>query len=136
MAATTRTQKGGGSRQLAPSGDERRAEPRVTGSRPVTLRLVDVHSAGDDAIIQALVTDLSRSGVGVRLCRPIGRGREFLIVFQGEGPGAGTALVYRAVRYFQADPGLFHVGAQFVRRATSEDDPPQVAAPADPATTN
>jgi hypothetical protein len=106
----------------------------VTGARPVALRLVDVHSDGDDAIIQAMVTDLSRSGVGVRLCRPIGRGREFLIVFQGEGPGAGTALVYRAVRYFQPDPGLFHVGAQFVRRATSEDDPPQGPAPTVPAT--
>jgi hypothetical protein len=131
---TTKKPKGGPGRQFSPSGDERRSEPRVTGARPVALRLVDVHSDGDDAIIQALVTDLSRSGVGVRLCRPIGRGREFLIVFQGEGPGAGTALVYRAVRYFQADPGLFHVGAQFVRRATSEDDPPQGQSPADPAT--
>ena len=133
METATRKQKGGASRKVAPSGDDRRGEPRVTGARPVALRLVDAHSDGDDAIIQAMVTDLSRSGVGVRLCRPIGRGREFLIVFQGEGPGAGTALVYRAVRYFQADPGLFHVGAQFVRRATSEDDPPQAQAPTDPA---
>src|SRR5918997_3010857 len=121
MSVQTPLRKRGTSRQVAPSGDDRRAEPRVTGSRPVALRLVDVHSDGDDAIIHAMVTDLSRGGVGVRLCRPIGRGREFLIVFQGEGPGAGTALVYRAVRYFQADPGLFHVGAQFVRRATAED---------------
>jgi hypothetical protein len=106
-----------------PSGIERRTEPRLNGARPVELHLLGLDDAAAAEALDATVVDLSCSGVGVRLCRPIPKGREFLVVFHGPTPEEVTSLIYKAVRYWQSRPREFHVGGKLVRRASRRDDP-------------
>ena len=98
---------------------ERRVASRVPVDRAVEIRLLDAAGAPADQPIPARLADLSASGVGLRVSRPIGPGKHILLVPPSGGDGDGAAPVnplrYRVVRCKPLGGGQFHVGACFVR---------------------
>lgn len=91
--------------------DERRVASRRRLVQPVPVTLIDVKSA---AGINGQLADVSASGIGVRLARPLEPGWQFLLVLPSR-PGFKTPLRYRVKRCVEADGGWFNVGAAFVR---------------------
>lgn len=101
--------------------NERRVAPRAPVDRPVEIRLLDITGAPEAKTIAARLADLSASGVGLRVARPIAPGKQFLLAPPAGAAGAAGAaapipsLVYRVVRCKPLGGGQFHVGASFVR---------------------
>ena len=93
-------------------GAERRLEPRRSVGKMVQLRLVD--NAASAKTLIARLFDLSASGVGLRLERPIAPGTYFILTAQGAN-GVTTAVLYRVVRCRPLGGSKFDVGAAFVR---------------------
>ena len=105
-----------------PSRPERRAVPRTRVDRPVQLRLVDDQEAGP---VDALLIDVSASGVGLRLTEPLAPGREFVLALPN-ATAVSTPLQYRVVRCKPLGRGEFQVGAAFIRtprRAVADGSP-------------
>src|SRR5688500_13216228 len=92
-------------------GAERRVEPRKSVGKMVQVRLVD---SPDGKTISARLSDLSASGVGLWLERPIPPGTFFILIAQGSN-GTTTAVLYRVVRCRPLGGSKFDVGAAFVR---------------------
>jgi hypothetical protein len=100
----------------AEPGAERRASPRMPVDKSVEIRPLD------DVLgrpVSAHMVDLSAGGIGLRLSRPLARGREFVLVLPGGGAGAASAhpngLRYRVVRCLPQRDGTFLVGCSFIR---------------------
>jgi hypothetical protein len=91
--------------------DERRVASRRQLVRPVPVTLVDMMSG---AGIDGQLVDVSASGVGVRLTKPVEPGLHFLLVLPSQ-PGIRTPLRYRVRRCVEVGEGWFHAGAAFVR---------------------
>lgn len=80
---------------------------------PVPIRLVDTPGAEP---LNGHLMDVSASGVGVRLDRPLAPGREFTMALP-KPDDVKTPLRYRVARCRPLVGGEFHVGASFVRTA-------------------
>jgi hypothetical protein len=115
--------------------------------RPVVLRLPD---AGNLGPVPAHLVDVSASGIGVRLKRPLAPGKQFTLDV-GTQAKAGEAVVadkaavaaaacpsgsaggafvlwYRVIWCKPLGQGAFHIGAAFVRAPVSA--PVKAAGPA------
>jgi hypothetical protein len=91
-------------------------EERRRKSRTLVQRSVKIHLAGErsDDLIDAQLVDLSASGVGIRMTRPLAPGKEFTLAVSGAQDGLAE-LHYRSVRCIPLGRGEFHIGAIFVR---------------------
>ena len=102
--------------------NERRGAPRTPVDRPVEIRLLDSAGAPEAKTIAARLVDLSASGVGLRVARPIAPGNQFLLSPPAAANAAAAAamnpLVYCVVRCKPLGGGQFHVGASFARKST------------------
>ena len=101
---------------VAEPGAERRASPRMPVDKSVEIRLLD------DVLgrpVPAHMVDLSAGGIGIRVARPLARGREFVLVLPGACATASSAnpngLRYRVVRCLPMRDGQFLVGCSFIR---------------------
>jgi hypothetical protein len=92
-----------------PPPPERRGTPRSSVEKAVEIRLLDDLSG---QAVPAWLTNVSASGIAVRLNRPVARGREFVLLL----PGSDAApLRYRVVRCQASRDEHFQIGAAFVR---------------------
>jgi hypothetical protein len=111
---------------LAPA-DERRANPRFVVDRDVEIRLLD------DVLgrpLAAHMVDLSAGGIGLRMARPLARGREFMLILPGQAASAtlavinpasgGAALRYRVVSCRPERDGQFFIGCSFIRVSNTD----------------
>ena len=93
-------------------GAELRASPRFHVDKDVEIRLLD------DVLgrpVAARMVDLSAGGIGIQVKRPLARGREFVLVLPGGGPGNPNGLRYRVVRCLPQRDGDCLVGCSFIR---------------------
>src|SRR5688572_20522696 len=71
--------------------NERRVASRTPVDRAVEIRLIDSMGSPEPKTITARLADLSASGVGLRVARPIAPGRQFLLAPPaGANAGGGT----------------------------------------------
>jgi PilZ domain len=94
------------------AGAEQRVAPRKRVERDVRIRLAD---RPDDEPLAARLCDVSASGIGLRLMRPVPPGKEFILELSDAREDV-SALRYRAARCRPLGNGLFLVGAAFVRK--------------------
>jgi hypothetical protein len=90
---------------------ERRCKPRLPVNRDVWLRLVDDPHGKP---LPARLVDLSATGVGLRMNRPLAPGKEFSFELSGAKEGVGS-IRYRVARCIPLGQGKFHVGSAFIR---------------------
>src|SRR3712207_1577608 len=88
-----------------PPPPERRGTPRAPVEKAVEIRLLDDLSG---QTVPAWLTNVSASGIAVRLGRPVARGREFVLLLPGN---EAKALRYRVVRCQASKDGQFQIGA-------------------------
>jgi hypothetical protein len=94
------------------TGSNRRRADRAVMMKAVVVRLVD--ELGKVSAVSAHITNLSTTGVGVELARPIAPGKLFELTISGAA-GVATTLVYRSERCKPLGGSRFFVGASFVR---------------------
>jgi hypothetical protein len=104
---------GRGVRPERRTGRDRREHPRTPVFAPVRLRLAGGPPPGK--LMAAHLVDVSITGVGIRMTRPMAPGTEFTL--EVDSPVV-KAFRYRVVRCVQVDGDDFHVGAAFVRTTT------------------
>jgi hypothetical protein len=93
---------------------EKRSTPRERRLILTTIRLMDGPFSPE--ALQVCVSNLSTSGVGVYVPRPLKPGWEFLLSLRNMNVG----MVYRVTRCEPREDGQYHVGASFVCVATAE----------------
>ena len=92
---------------------ERRSASRRRVEGPLPVKLLDVSG---QPMHEARLADISTTGVGLHMNRPLPPGREFALAVPN-GAEIATPLRYRVVRCRPLGGGLFHIGAAFVRAA-------------------
>lgn len=102
-------QAAGGGAAPTPPPPERRSNPRAPVEKAVEVRFLDDLTG---QAVPAWLTNVSASGIAVRLNRPAARGREFVLLL----PGSEAApLRYRVVRCQPSRDDHFQIGAAFIR---------------------
>jgi len=103
-------------------GHERRLLPRFAVSTPIPI---EPGPAGEFEPFVAWIRDVSRGGVGLMYTRPIERGTQFVIDLP-HMEGESHRLLCQVVYCAGGVPGMYSIGARFVRRA----DAPATGTPA------
>lgn len=94
-----------------PDAPQRRHERRATSRRVV----IHYHSPDGEAALRATLTDVSQSGVGLVLDRPLDAGRTFGLDLT-KADGTTTRLLYTVIHCRPCGEKMFKVGAELTCR--------------------
>ncbi len=95
----------------APDGDDRRNRPRHPHSLEVRCR--PTAAVGDPPGWPAVVQDISKGGLGLRLSRPVDIDSLLSLTWSRPVPGLPPSLTVRVLRVTPEAGGLWHLGCAF-----------------------
>lgn len=100
------------------TGRDRRVAPRCPGRRWVSCRTPGRRRSG---ALPASVLDVSASGIGLCLGRPLGPRDVVSLEWQGTGRTGAHMMLARVVHAAPVDAVTWAVGCEFARRLTDEE---------------